>query len=155
MDTPIEFRSDNAAGVAPEILAAIQAANFGSAQAYGADRWSADLQAMVREVFEHPHATVFPVLTGTAANSLALAAMCPQWGAVLCHESAHILQNECGSSSLFSGGAVLRGIPGEGFRITPETLEQAFDNTRWGDHHHSQLKVLSLTQPTISARFTA
>lgn len=148
MYTPIELRSDNAAGVAPEILAALEAANRGSAPAYGADPWSADLQAMVRDVFEHPHATVFPVLSGTAANSLALAAMCPQWGAVLCHESAHIFQNECGSTSLFSGGAVMRGLPGEGFRITPATLEQAFECTRWGDNHHSQPKVLSLTEPT-------
>jgi threonine aldolase len=148
MSVPIELRSDNAAGVAPEILAALEAANSGSALAYGADKWSADLQALVRDVFEHSHATVFPVLTGTAANSLALAAMCPQWGAVLCHESAHVLQNECGSTSLFSGGAVLRGLPGEGFRITPATLEQAFENTRWGDHHNSQPKVLSLTEPT-------
>lgn len=148
MTNPIEFRSDNAAGVAPEILAAIEAANVGSALAYGADEWSAGLQATVREVFEHPHATVFPVLSGTAANSLALAAMCPQWGAVLCHESAHIIQNECGSTSLFSGGAVMRGLPGEGCRITPETLEHAFESTRWGDNHHSQPKVLSLTEPT-------
>ncbi len=148
MNQPLEFRSDNAAGVAPEILAAIEAANRGSAPAYGADTWSADLQATVREVFEHPHATIFPVLSGTAANSLALAAMCPQWGAVLCHETAHIFQNECGSTSLFSGGAVMRGLPGERFRITPATLEQAFESTRWGDHHHSQPKVLSLTEPT-------
>jgi threonine aldolase len=148
MNVPIELRSDNAAGVAPEILAGIEAANLGSAAAYGADARSADLQAMVREVFEHPHATVFPVLTGTAANSLALAAMCPQWGAVLCHESAHVVQNECGSTSLFSGGAVLRGLPGERFRITPATLEEAFESTRWGDNHHSQPKVLSLTEPT-------
>lgn len=148
MTAPIELRSDNAAGVAPEILAAIEAANRGSALAYGSDVWSADLQTLVREVFEHPHATVFPVLSGTAANSLALAAMCPQWGAVLCHESAHILQNECGSTALFSGGAIMRGLPGAGFRITPATLKDAFASTRWGDSHHSQPKVLSLTQPT-------
>jgi threonine aldolase len=148
MDRPIELRSDNAAGVTPEILAAIYAANLGSALAYGADAWSVDLQAIVREVFEHPHATVFPVLSGTAANSLALAAMCPQWGAVLCHQSAHILQNECGSTSLFSGGAVMRGLPGEEFRITPATLQHAFESTRWGDNHHSQPKVLSLTEAT-------
>src|SRR4051812_17426616 len=148
MSAPIEFRSDNAAGVAPEILAAVEAANAGAAPAYGADAWSAGLQAMVREIFEHTDATVFPVLTGTAANSLALAAMCPQWGAVLCHESAHVLQNECGSTSLFSGGAVLRGLPGEDFRITPATLQQAFESTRWDDNHHAQPKVLSLTEPT-------
>src|SRR5262245_6235179 len=57
----IELRSDNAAGVAPEILAAIEAANTGSALAYGGDDLTAHLHDVVREVFEHPTARVFPV----------------------------------------------------------------------------------------------
>ena len=57
----IELRSDNAAGVAPEILSAVQAANSGSALAYGADDLTAHLQEVVRAVFEHPTARVFPV----------------------------------------------------------------------------------------------
>ncbi len=148
MTTPIELRSDNAAGAAPEILDAIATSNVGSALAYGADDWTADLQNTVRDVFEHPGATVFPVVSGTAANSLALAAMCPSWGAVLCHDSAHILRSECGATSMFSGGGVMRGLPGDDFRLTVESLDAAFDSTRWGDNHHSQPAVLSLTQPT-------
>ena len=148
MKPQIELRSDNAAGVAPEILAAITAANTGSALAYGADEWTARLRDTVRAVFEHPEAEVFPVISGTAANSLALAAMCPPWGSVLCHETAHILQNECGATSLFGGGAVVRGIAGENYRIDPAALEHAFETTRWGDPHHSQPSVLSLTVPT-------
>ena len=77
---PIEFRSDNTAGVAPEILAAVAAANTGSAIAYGADALTAQLQETVRAVFEHPGARVFPVTSGTAANALALSSMCPPWG---------------------------------------------------------------------------
>jgi threonine aldolase len=73
----IELRSDNAAGVDPEIVSAIAAANTGSALAYGADEWTARLRDTVRAVFEHPDAEVFPVISGTAANSLALAALCP------------------------------------------------------------------------------
>ena len=144
----IEFRSDNAAGVAPEILAAITAANVGSALAYGADEWTARLRDTVRAVFEHPDAEVFPVISGTAANSLALAAMCPPWGAVLCHDTAHILQNECGATSMFGGGAVIRGVAGASYRIDPAALEQSFEATRWGDPHHSQPSVLSLTVPS-------
>ncbi len=101
MNSLIELRSDNAAGAAPDIMAAITAANVGSALAYGADEWTAELRDKVREVFEHPAAEVFPVISGTAANSLALAALCPPWGAVLCHETAHILQSECGATSMF------------------------------------------------------
>ena len=148
MNSPIEFRSDNAAGAAPEIMAAIAAANTGSALAYGADQWTADARDKVREVFEHPDAEVFPVISGTAANSLGLAALCPPWGAVLCHETAHILQSECGATSMFGGGATMRGLSGEQFRISAASLRHAFDTTRWGDPHHSQPSVISFTVPT-------
>jgi threonine aldolase len=144
----IELRSDNAAGAAPEILAAISAANVGSALAYGGDEWSAHLRDRVRHVFEHPEAEVFPVISGTAANSLALAAMCPPWGAVLCHETAHIIEDECGGTSMYSGGAVMRGVGGCGYRIDPAQLERTFETVRWGDPHHSQPRVLSLTSPS-------
>jgi threonine aldolase len=148
MNGRIELRSDNAAGVADEILAALAAANTGSALAYGGDDWTSRLQQRVAEVFEHSNVTVFPVVSGTAANSLALAALCPPWGAVLGHETAHIIRNECGATSMFAGGAVLRGLPGAGSRITAEALSAAFAATNWGDPHHSQPSVLSLTCPT-------
>jgi threonine aldolase len=148
MNSHIELRSDNAAGVAPEIMSAIAAANTGSALAYGADEWTSELRDKVRQVFEHPGAEVFPVISGTAANSLALAALCPPWGSVLCHETAHILQSECGATSMFGGGAVMRGLGGDDFRLTPAVVREAFDATRWGDPHHSQPSVLSLTVPT-------
>src|SRR6185295_14916193 len=125
MNSLIELRSDNAAGVAPEIMSAIAAANTGSALAYGADEWTAALRDKVREVFEHPDAEVFPVISGTAANSLALAALCPPWGSVLCHETAHIIQSECGATSMFGGGATMRGLGGEHFRLTPAIIRQA------------------------------
>ena len=148
MNSHIELRSDNAAGAAPEIMSAIAAANVGSALAYGADDWTSQLRDTVREIFEHSEAEVFPVISGTAANSIALAALCPPWGAVLCHETAHILQSECGATSMFGGGAVMRGVGGEHFRVTPDRLNDAFEATRWGDPHHSQPSVLSLTVPT-------
>ena len=115
----VELRSDNTAGVSPEILEAVAAANAGTALAYGGDELTAELESVVREVFEHPTARVFPVTSGTAANALSLSSLCPPWGAVLCHESAHILNSECGSTSLLGGGAVIRGVPGDDFRIAP------------------------------------
>lgn len=146
--SPIELRSDNAAGAHSRIIEAIAAANVGSALAYGDDEWTARLHDVVRTVFEHDTARVFPVVSGTAANSLALSAMTPPWGAVLCHESAHIVENECGATSLFGGGAVMRTVPGDDYRIHPDTLDDAFAATRWGDSHASQPRVLSLTLPT-------
>ena len=148
MTTTIELRSDNAAGVAPEIVEAIVAANVGSALAYGDDAWTAQLRGIVREVFDHPTAEVFPVVSGTAANSLSLSALCPPWGAVLCHETAHIIQSEGGATSLFGGGAVMRGVGGDGFRIAANELQAALAAVRWGDPHHSQPAALSLTLPS-------
>lgn len=148
MQRTIELRSDNAAGVAAEIFEAIVEANRGSALAYGGDEWTARLTERVRAVFEHSEASVFPVGSGTAANSLALSAMTPPWGAVLCHETAHIVQNEGGATSMFSGGAVMRGLGGPDFKIDPAALEGELEQFGWGDPHHSQPSVLSLTVPS-------
>jgi len=144
----IELRSDNAAGVAPELMAALAEANTGSALAYGGDDWSARLKQRAAEVFEHAGVSVFPVPSGTAANALALSALCPPWGSVLCHETAHIFVNEAGATSMFAGGAVMKGLPGAAHRLTPAAIERAFAETNWGDPHHSQPSVLSLTQLT-------
>lgn len=145
---PIELRSDNCAGVAPPILAALTAANEGSALAYGGDRWSDELRDVVAEAFQSPDAQVFPVPSGTAANSLALSALCPPWGSVLCHDSAHIYRNECGATSMFGAGAVMRGLPGDDFKLQPGSIADAFATTNWGDPHHSQPSVVSFTCPT-------
>jgi threonine aldolase len=144
----IEFRSDNAAGVAPEILASIADANVGSAIAYGHDPVTARLERRVREVFEHETARVFPVTSGTAANALALTALCPPWGSVLCHDTAHILNSEGGATSMLGGGAVIKGVPGDDFRMTADAVRAALGSITWGDPHHPQPSVLSFTQPT-------
>ena len=144
----IELRSDNAAGVAPEILEAIAAANTGTALAYGGDDLTARLHDVVRDVFEHPTARVFPVTSGTAANALAISASTPPWGAVLCHPSAHIITAEGGATSLFGAGAVMQGVGGDHALIEPGRLRTALETVRWGDPHESQPSVLSLTVPS-------
>lgn len=144
----VELRSDNAASVSPAILEAMAAVNSGSALAYGGDEVTAALEARVREVFEHPTARVFPVLSGTAANALSLSALTPPWGSVVCHETAHILSSEGGATSYLSGGAVMTGVAGEGYKMAPEALQAHLDGVRWGDPHHSQPAVLSLTSPS-------
>ncbi len=145
---PIELRSDNAAGTAPEILAAIKAADHGSAIAYGADEVTADLRRVVRQVFDHVTAEVFPVTSGTAANALGLSALCPPWGAVLAHTTAHVLNSEGGATSMLGAGAVIKGVDGDDFRLHPDGVRATLDEVRWGDPHHSQPAVVSLTNPT-------
>ncbi|MFI5623136.1 threonine aldolase family protein [Nocardioides sp. NPDC051685] len=144
----VELRSDNAAAVSPAILEAMAAVNSGSALAYGGDEVTAALEKRVREVFEHPTARVFPVLSGTAANALSLSAMTPPWGSVVCHQTAHILGSEGGATSFLSGGAVMTGIAGEDYKMAPEALQTHLDGVRWGDPHQSQPAVLSLTSPS-------
>ena len=102
----MNFASDNASGVAPEILAAIAAANVGSALAYGNDAATRRVEQRFAELFEREVA-VFLVPTGTAANALAIAHLTPPWGAVLCHAEAHIATDECGAPEFFGGGIKL------------------------------------------------
>lgn len=144
----IEFRSDNSAAVAPAILDAIVAANSGTALAYGGDEVTAELELVVREVFEHDRARVFPVTSGTAMNALVLSAMTPPWGAVWCHDTAHISVNEANATALLAGGVALRGVGGADSLVDVELLRTELGSVRWGDNHQSQPTVLSLTQPT-------
>lgn len=143
----IDLRSDNTAGAEPYVLDALADANHGPSSSYGDDEVSTRLQARVSEVFER-ESYVFPVVSGTAANAVGLSALCPPWGAVVCHESAHILDNEASATSMFSGGAALQGLPGAGSRLDPATVAAHLERTGWGDPHKSQPSVLSVTQAT-------
>jgi threonine aldolase len=143
----MNFASDNAAGVAPEILAAIAGANGGAALAYGRDAWTQRVERRFAELFEHEVA-VFLVATGTAANALALAHLTPPWGAVLCHAESHIATDECGAPEFFGGGLKLVGLAGDAGRIAPATLQHALEHGQWGGPHHVSATVLSLSQAT-------
>jgi threonine aldolase len=140
------FKSDNTAAVCPEILRAIQDANTGAAVAYGADAWSERLDSVFGEFFETP-VRVFAVSSGTAANSLALATLCPPWGTVLTHAEAHIERDECGAPEFFTGGAKLSLVTGPGAKIAAADLATRLD---WFEPHvHGvQPRMLSLTQAT-------
>ena len=141
------FGSDNAAGVSPQIMAALDAANAGSAQAYGADDVTQRLERQFSDLFETDLA-VFPVATGTAANALALSTLAPAYGVVFCHENAHIEEDECGAPEFYTSGAKLVTIPGSCGRITPETLDLAAQRFRKGFQHHTQPAAVSLSQAT-------
>ncbi|NHN84434.1 low specificity L-threonine aldolase [Acetobacter musti] len=141
------FASDNVSPVCPEILAALNAASTGSASSYGGDPWTEKLERRVCEIFE-TEARVFPVSTGTACNSLALSALCPPWGAVLCDESAHINNEECGAPEFFTHGAKLLGLPSGDGRISPDLLKRALEKAASEGSHSSKVSALSVTQAT-------
>jgi threonine aldolase len=143
----MNFASDNGAGVAPQILDAIAASSRGNAPAYGADDYTARAEAGLSEVFE-TRVAAFLVATGTAANALALSALVRPWDAVFCHEEAHVHDDECGAPELFTGGAKLVGIAGEGGKITPEALRETLERFPRGLVKSSQPGALSLSQAT-------
>jgi threonine aldolase len=143
----MNFASDNTAGVAPAILEALARANDGFALGYGNDDRSKEVERLFDEVFGRELA-VFLVPTGTAANAIALAHMSAPWGAVLCHDEAHVMTDECGAPEFFGGGLRLVGLPGDGCKIAPATVESALAGELWGGPHHVSPAVLSLTQAT-------
>lgn len=143
----MNFCSDNATGVSPEIMAAIAAANCGAVMSYGDDEYTQRLQVKFSDLFE-TSVTVFPVATGSAANALALAVMAPVYGAVYCHQDSHINLDECGAPEFFTGGAKLVTLTGNHAKIEAETLEKILDKAGAGVVHHVQPAAVSLTQAT-------
>ena len=143
----MNFASDNASGAAPSIVEAIVSANSGTAAAYGADSFTQRAEAALSDIFERPVAS-FLVTTGTAANALALGALTPPWSAVFCHEEAHIHDDECGAPELFTAGAKLVGIEGEGGKITPQALRDTLSRFPRGPVRGVQPGALSLSQAT-------
>jgi threonine aldolase len=139
----MNFASDNAYGALPEIWSALQAADHGAELAYGNDPITHGLTARFGELFER-EVTVFPVLTGTAANALALACLTPPFGAVLCHKDSHIMTSECGAPEFFSG-AKLIGLDGADGKVTPQTIAEGLTGLD-GSVHSVQPKVVSLSQ---------
>lgn len=143
----MNFLSDNAYGAWPEIIAALGRASQGAAPSYGDDPLTARVRDRLTGLFEHDLAA-FPVISGTAANALALATLCPPHGAVFCHAESHIAVDECGAPEFFTHGAKLVLVEGEGAKVTPKALEGALAHFLKGFVHHVQPKVLSLTQST-------
>ncbi|WOK37836.1 threonine aldolase family protein [Sphingomonas sp. C3-2] len=141
----MRFFSDNAAAVCPPVLDAMLAANTLDT-AYNGDRWSAALDARFSELFETP-VSVLWVSTGTAANALALAALCPPHGGVICHDQAHIQVDECGAPEFFTHGAKLMLAGGAAARLEPDTVRGLLAGIR-NDVHQVQPHALSITNAT-------
>lgn len=143
----MDFSSDNAWGALPAVLAALARVNDGPATAYGGDAVTAGLTPLFGRLFETELA-LFPVATGTAANALALAALTPPEGAVLCHAHAHILESECGAPEFYAQGARLTGLPGDHGKLTASAVIDAIAAVPPGNVHIHQPRMVSLSQPT-------
>ena len=143
----MRFASDNTSGAAPEVMAALIRANEGYERSYGADAAMGRVTALVRDLFDAPEAVVHLVATGTAANALAIATHCSPWGAVFCHQHAHIAEDECNAPEFYSGAKLVL-VPGDHGKMTPDTLGAALARTGESGVHGVQRGMLSLTTVT-------
>ncbi len=138
------FASDNNAGVHPEILKEVSAANIGHQTGYGADIYTEQAKELFREHLG-PAAEVYFVFTGTAANVLGLTGITRSWNSVITANTAHLEQDECGAPEKFTGCKVLTVDTPNG-KIYPGMLKKHLHGFDF--EHHAQPKVISVTQAT-------
>ncbi len=138
------FASDNNAPVHPHILEAMLKVNHGHAVGYGDDPWTRQAVEKISSLFGG-EAAVYFVLTGTGANVMALGSAMQPWHSVICAETAHIHEDECGAPERFTGSKVIPIDHVHG-KITPEIIDKAL--TGFGFEHHSQPRVISISQTT-------
>lgn len=145
----MRFTSDNIATVHPAIFEALAAANAPDA-GYDGDALSRGLDAAFSELFDTEVAALW-IATGTAANGLALAALCPPHGGVICHDLAHINCDEAGAPEFYTHGAKLIGLEGEGAKLTPQAIAARLDAIP-ADVHRVHPAVISITNATEYGR---
>jgi threonine aldolase len=141
-----QFASDNTAGICPEAWEALAAANVGYAPSYGDDPWTQRAADLIRALFERPQAQVFFVFNGTAANSLALSALCQSYHGIICHQHSHAQTDECAAPEFFSHGAKLLTVPGAKAKLSAAAVLGALE--RRDDVHSSKPRALTISQTT-------
>lgn len=138
------FASDNRAGAHPRILEALAAANDGHVPSYEEDPASGRAKDILRRHFGGAVEPYF-VFNGTAANVLAVRALCDSWQAVLCSEASHLWNDEAGAPEALAGCKLI-AVPHRDGKISLDALKARAG--RRGDQHASQPRLVSLTQPT-------
>ncbi|BCR05838.1 L-threonine aldolase [Desulfuromonas versatilis] len=140
-----QFASDNYSGICAEAWQAMAAVNHGYANSYGDDPWTTRACNLIRDFFE-TDCQVFFVFNGTAANSLALSALCHSYHSIICHEMAHVETDECGATEFFSNGTKILLVPGEHGKVDLKAVEHTVNRRK--DIHYPKPKALSITQAT-------
>ncbi|MEZ5473007.1 MAG: beta-eliminating lyase-related protein [Marinicella sp.] len=145
----MNFRSDNEAPINLQILEAINEANQGFEESYGYDQYSEQFTTQCQQLFQ-AWCEVLPLTTGTAANSIAMALSCPPYGAILCHEDAHLNRDECGAPEFYTAGAKIIPLSGKHGKIDINQLANFLANSGVHGEHESMPATISLTQCTES-----
>ncbi|MFN8672425.1 MAG: low specificity L-threonine aldolase [Candidatus Sericytochromatia bacterium] len=144
MNNKIDFSSDNASGVHPKIMDSLIKANTGNYFAYGNDSYTEQAIEKFKELFSND-CDIYFVYNGTGANVTILKALTNSYNSIICADSSHINFDECGAPEKFTG-CKLTTIPNKNGKLLPEDIEKVLFG--FGDQHHTQHKVLSITQST-------
>ena len=145
----LNFKSDNISGVHPLIFKAMEDANEGFAGSYGGDKQTEKLNQILNQVFER-EVTAFFATTGTASNCLALSAICPSFGTVLCSSESHINTKEANSLGFFNSGATLTPVSDSTGKVSVERMEEYIVHARGMNPHETQAFAVSVTEATES-----
>lgn len=147
----MNFASDNVYGVDPRIMQAMVEANGRLTDvSYCHDDGAHEAEARLSNIFG-TEVRAFLVMNGTGANSLALSTIAPPHGGIFCHEGAHINTDECNCPELFSGGAKLIPLPGEGGKVAPDVVAGKLGYFGHGEHAPKPT-ALSLSNATELGR---
>ena len=138
------FASDNNSGIHPLVMEAILKANTGHAIGYGDDEWTNHAEVSFKKIFGEDIQPFF-TFNGTGSNVLALQAATLSFHCILTAETGHIYVDECGAPSIFTA-CVIKGISTPDGKLTPELIGHYLHG--FGDQHHSQPKVIYLSQCT-------
>ncbi len=138
------FGSDNFSGVLPEVFKALEEASYGHQHSYGEDAYSQKAIADFKKVFGQD-IEVFFVYNGTGANILSLSSFTRSYEAIICAETAHINVDECGAIEKQNGSKLLT-VPTFDGKLNVGLIRNHMHG--FGDPHHAQPKIISLTQCT-------
>jgi len=138
------FASDNFSGVLPEVMEAIQKVNYGHSMAYGGDPYTASAIEKFKQLFGE-NIDVYFVFNGTGANVIGLSTLTQSWNSVICPSTAHIQVDECGAPDKITGCKFIPIEVTDG-KLTPDLIKSQLHG--FGFEHHSQPKVISITQCT-------
>jgi threonine aldolase len=138
------FASDNNAGVSRKVLEKIAEVNQGHVVGYGDDPYTMRAVEILKEQFG-PETLPFLVFTGTAANVLSIAAVVQPYNSVLCAETSHLQEDECGAPERFTGCKLIPIATTNG-KLIPDLIKPHLKG--FGFEHHSQPRIVSISQST-------
>lgn len=142
-----DFFSDNTSSMAPEMLQSIIDANEGSLPSYAADRYTTEAHEVFSELFGREVA-VFFVSTGTAANALSVASVCPPWKRVLCHSNSHLMESEAGAPEAAGGGMKLSAPRDRALKLSDHQVRNESIRYKTNDPHTARYGLVSVSQAT-------